>query len=66
MAQYKPVCSINVYQGASKGDRELITLLNELASLLDDSVNATCRRLLREVLPPRIAALRQQVKKEVA
>jgi hypothetical protein len=63
MAQYKQTCSFYIYQGASNGDGEIIALLNEYAALRDDSVNSAGRRLLREVLPARIAELKRDVKK---
>jgi hypothetical protein len=63
MALYKQTKTFAIGQNYAEGDNDILSLLNEYASLLEMPVNMAGRRLLREVLPDRIAREKRKSKK---
>lgn len=62
MAQYKQVGNISICVRQDKESKIVMDLCNEFASLRDEPVLSAVKRMLREVLPGRIAQLKGAVK----
>lgn len=62
MATYKPVTGISFFHTTSDEDRVVLDLANEYAALRNEPVSAAVKKLLREVLPARIASSKRKVK----
>lgn len=62
MATYRPTTTFALVSGNTDEDKQIVDLLNEYASLLDMPVNMAGRRLLRDVLPDRIAGEKRKSK----
>lgn len=63
MATYKVIKGISISKAASKEDGETINLINQYSRILNEPAVAAVKRLLREVLPSRIAELKAERRK---
>jgi hypothetical protein len=62
MAGYKAVTGMSFSRATSDEDRVVLDLANEYAALRNEPVSTAVKRLLREVLPARIASSKRKVK----
>ena len=62
MAAYRETASVSIIARQSTEDADAMRYLNEYASLRDEPVTASLKKLLRGVLPQKIAELKRQVK----
>jgi hypothetical protein len=62
MAGYKAITGMSFSRGTSEEDRIVLDLANEYAALRNEPVSAAVKKLLREVLPARIASSKRKVK----
>jgi hypothetical protein len=62
MARWKEVTTVNLVADQDQEAAEVLALANEFASLRDEPVTSTVKRLLREVLPKRIAEFKSTSK----